>query len=91
MSTPAYDGKGQPPAAQRWFSGLAAWWDGLTPQYVTHAPSGTSASAQRSTRSTKAIDVPGAPAGAAGTSTDSSDGLAASGTDLPPALAAAKP
>jgi hypothetical protein len=35
MSSPAYDGKGQPPVSSGWLSGLTAWWDGVKPRYVT--------------------------------------------------------
>jgi hypothetical protein len=33
--TPVYDGKGQPEAAPGWFGGLTAWWNRLTPTYLT--------------------------------------------------------
>lgn len=45
MSRPTYDGKGQPTAAKGWFSGFAAWWQSLTPQYVTCASRTTAAKA----------------------------------------------
>lgn len=65
MSSPAYDGKGQPPVALGWFSGLTTWWNGLTPQYVTHASSGISATPHRAVNSTVVtIGSPDAPAGA---------------------------
>lgn len=34
MSTPAYDGKEQPPVTTGWFSGLTDWFNHLTPAYV---------------------------------------------------------
>jgi hypothetical protein len=37
MSSPVYDGKGQPPPASGWFTGLAEWWNSLTPQDVTES------------------------------------------------------
>ena len=40
MLTPTYDAKGQPIAAKGWFSGFTAWWQSLTPQYVTRASRG---------------------------------------------------
>lgn len=64
MSTPAYDGKGQPPVAQGWFSGLSAWWNRLTPQYVSHALGGTSATPHRGIDPTTSTDSPGASADA---------------------------
>jgi hypothetical protein len=45
MSTPTYDGKGQPIAATGWFSGFTAWWQSLTPQYVTRASRGIASKA----------------------------------------------
>ena len=67
MSSPAYDGKGQPPVALGWFSGLGAWWNGLTPQYVTHASGGLKATPHSGVSSTMVtIGHPDAPAGAPG-------------------------
>ncbi|HEU4729261.1 MAG TPA: hypothetical protein VFT22_15275 [Kofleriaceae bacterium] len=44
--SPAYDGKGQPPASNGWFSGLTSWLAGLTPRYV-HRTSGSTGAALR--------------------------------------------
>lgn len=92
MASPAYDGKGQPPAAQGWFSGLAAWWNALTPQYVTEASGGVSIKPHSGASSTAvSTGSLGAPAGASGKPADSSGAHAASGSDPSSAPSAAKP
>lgn len=37
---PAYVGKRRSPRETRWFSGLAAWWNAYTPEYVTQLRAG---------------------------------------------------
>jgi len=64
MSSPSYDGKRQPAESGGWFSGLAAWWNGLTPQYVTAAARPRSATARNGASSALAADSSKPPAGA---------------------------
>jgi len=93
MSSPAYDGKGQPPVALGWFSGLGAWWNGLTPQYVTHASGGIKATPNSGVSSAVAtIGSPDALSGAPGKPAASSGAHpTASGADPSTALHTAKP
>src|SRR5882724_3153244 len=64
MSSPVYDGQGQPPVASGWLASLAKW-TGLTPRYVTptrRSAKGTSPSGGSSPDNTGG--AAGAPAGA---------------------------
>jgi hypothetical protein len=72
MSTPTYDGKGQPTTAQGWLSGFTAWWRSLTPQYVTRASGGSAAKAHSDMISTDTNGSPGTPSCAPGMPEDSS-------------------
>ena len=91
MSTPTYDGKGQPTTAKGWLSGFTAWWRSLTPQYVTRASGGSAAKAHSDMISTVSNGSLGAPPCAPGTPVDSSGTQPAeSGTGLD-APSAAKP
>lgn len=91
MSTPTYDGKGQPTTAKGWLSGFTAWWRSLTPQYVTRASGGSAAKAHSDVISTVSSGSPGALPCAPVTLTDSSGTQPTeSGTDLN-APSAAKP
>jgi hypothetical protein len=80
MSSPSYDGKRQPAEAAGWFSGLAAWWNGLTPQYVTAGARPRGAASRNGASSTGAPDK----------SPDSSSKPAGTGTDISTAPSAAK-
>jgi hypothetical protein len=71
MSTPTYDGKGQPIAGTGWLSGLTAWWHSLTPQYVTRAPRVIASKAHSDMSSMITGSSLGAPSGALSAPRDS--------------------
>jgi len=75
MSSPVYDGKGQPPVAHGWFAGFTEWWHSLTPKYVTHSSGVSSAVVTNGS--------PKAPLSAPGKSVDSS-GTHSAATGLAP-------
>ena len=66
MSSPTYEGKGQPPATTGWFSGLTAWWNALTPKYVTNRSGVSSATVATGVRAAlpSAAPTPSEPTGA---------------------------
>jgi hypothetical protein len=69
--TPVYDGKGQPPTEPGWFGGLAAWWNRLTPTYVT-VPSRSAGTVSRNYISSTTTARPSKrPSGASGKATTS--------------------
>jgi hypothetical protein len=78
--------------SQGWFSGLAQWWNALTPQYVTEAPGGVNAKSHSGASSTAiSKGSPGASTGTPGKPADSSSAhSAASGPDPNTAPGAAK-
>lgn len=92
MSSPAYDGKRQPAPSGGWFAGLAAWWNSLTPQYVTAASWRHGATPRSEAHALPAAGSSGAPVGGPGTSPGSSSTPpAAGGTDASSAPSAAQP
>jgi len=76
-----------------WFSGLGAWWNGLTPQYVTPTSGGLKAKPHSGVSSTVVtVGSPDAPSGVPGKPAASSGAHpAASGADPSTAPRAAKP